>query len=177
MQLAGHDAGDVEDVLDELGLRARVAVDGVDGAGAGGFLELVALEQLRPAHDRVEGRPQLVGQGGQELVLEPVRLPGLAVQPRAVGGQRRPVGQALGQREVGLGQPPPDSGQGQAPERDAQTQHVGHQVRLQELSRGEQQAGERHGRPGGAREQKAPLQARQLGNRDVGGVSKLHLVS
>ena len=34
-QLARHDARHVEDVRDELGLDARVAVDGLDGAGGG----------------------------------------------------------------------------------------------------------------------------------------------
>ena len=114
-QLAGDDARDVEDVGDELALGARVAVDGLDGAQGGGGVELARAEHVRPAHHGVEGRAQLVGQGGQELVLGPVRrlrvaqealallLPELAfrdVDGRAHVGHERPVGGVVGHAQV-----------------------------------------------------------------------------
>ena len=82
-QLAGDDARDVEDVLDELGLRARVALDGLDGARHGRRVELARSRSMwAQPDDRVERRAQLVGERGQELVLEPVRLLQPLVQRR-----------------------------------------------------------------------------------------------
>ena len=80
-QLAGDDAGDVEHVLDELGLRPGVAVDDGHRAGRGVGLQVALHQQRGPAHDGVQRRAQLVGQRGQELVLQPVRVLGLAEQP------------------------------------------------------------------------------------------------
>ena len=58
----------------------------------------------------------------------------------------------------------------QAAERHAQAQHVRHQVRLHELPHVDERADERHGRAHGAGEEQPALQARELGNRDVGGL-------
>ena len=58
----------------------------------------------------------------------------------------------------------------EAAERDAEPQHVRHQVRLQELGRVEETAGERQHRAHGADEQQPILEAFQLRNRNVGGL-------
>ena len=76
--LAGDDAAHVEQVLDELRLGARVALDRVEA-----LLQVLGVarpgrQQLRPAEDGVERRAQLVRQGGQKLVLQPAG----AVRPR-----------------------------------------------------------------------------------------------
>ena len=71
-QLPAHDARHVQQVLDELGLQPHVAVDHVQAARHAGGVEPARAQHGRPAHDRRERRPQLVGQGGQELVLERV---------------------------------------------------------------------------------------------------------
>ncbi len=70
--LAGHDAAEVEQVVDQPHLRARIAVDHLEAA-----LELfrrrgvgLALQDLRPAEDRAERRAQLVRQRREELVLD-----------------------------------------------------------------------------------------------------------
>src|SRR5262249_1005030 len=61
-----------QDVFDELGLRARVALDDLDG-----FVDHlradVLAEQTHPAEDGAERRTQLVGQGGEKDVLGLVR--------------------------------------------------------------------------------------------------------
>ncbi len=79
-QLAHHDARDVEHVPHDLRLGLRVAVDDVDGARPLTFVELARLQEVGPAHDRVERRAQLVRERGQELVLGPVGR--LRVAPR-----------------------------------------------------------------------------------------------
>src|SRR6185436_14333212 len=70
-QLAGHDARDVEDVRDELALGAGVAVDRLDRARRGRLVQLARAQHVGPAHHRVQGRAQLLGEGGQELILGP----------------------------------------------------------------------------------------------------------
>ena len=84
--LACDDPGDVEEVRDELVLGQGVPVDGVCAPAHGLRLHVLAAEDVRPAHDGVQRRAQLVGEGGQELVLDPV---GLLRLPRALG--LRPV--------------------------------------------------------------------------------------
>ena len=70
-QLAADDPRDVEDVLDQLRLQPRVPADHFDRLlrACGG--EGAALQHRHPAQDRVQRRPQLVRERGQELVLEP----------------------------------------------------------------------------------------------------------
>ena len=70
-ELRAHDPGEVEDVGDDLGLGGRVALDGLEPAGGGGLVEAAPSQQVHPAHDGGQGRPQLVGQRGEELVLDP----------------------------------------------------------------------------------------------------------
>ena len=90
-ELAGDDARDVEQVLDELGLRPRVALDGLERArrSARG-VELAAAEQLRPAEHGVERRAQLVRDGRQELVLDA----GWPPRPRRAPSCSRPSSRA-----------------------------------------------------------------------------------
>ena len=93
LQLARRDARHVEQVGDQLGLDAGVALDGVDardhvGVAAGDAL----LEQLRPADDGVERRPQLVRQRRQEVVLQPVGALGLGPRRALAGQQPLPLG-------------------------------------------------------------------------------------
>ena len=74
-QLAGDDARDVEEVLDEAHLRAGVALDAAERALARLRRSSGAARRIcEPAEDRVERRAQLVRQRGEELVLEAVRF-------------------------------------------------------------------------------------------------------
>ena len=66
--LARRDAGDVEEILDQLRLRAAALLNGLDGQRARLRVEILR-EQVRPADDRCHRRAQLVRQSGQELVL------------------------------------------------------------------------------------------------------------
>ena len=99
-QLARCDPRHVEQVGDQLGLDAGVALDGVDasdqvGVAAGDAL----LEQLRPADDGVERRPQLVRQRRQEVVLDLVGALGLGPRRRLAGQEPLALGldlEALG---------------------------------------------------------------------------------
>src|SRR3954466_11027771 len=109
-QLPGDDAGDVEDVLDELRLGAGIALDGLERA-----IELLAsrrragAQDPRPAEDGVEGRPQLVGDGGEELVLRAVRDLGLG--PRLLLPDEQGAVRLLALLlviDVGRGRDPPD---------------------------------------------------------------------
>ena len=68
-QLAGDDARDVEQVLDELGERGRAALDRLQRPLLALLVEAPAAQPPDPAHERVERRAQLVREGGQELVL------------------------------------------------------------------------------------------------------------
>ena len=85
LELAGDDARDVEDVLDQLRLQLRVAADDVDGlADRVRARDRAAEQHLHPAEDRVQRRAQLVRERGQELVLEAARFFG-GRQPRELG--------------------------------------------------------------------------------------------
>ena len=80
VELAGDDPRHVQDVGDELGLGPGVAIDGLDGTAGGGGIQARLAQDVRPGHDGIERRAQLVRQGGQELVLQPVGL--LRLGPR-----------------------------------------------------------------------------------------------
>ena len=99
-QLAGDDARDVQQVLDELALRACVALDGLQRARRGGLVEPAAAQRDRPAEHGIERRAQLVGERGEELVLDPVGGLGLGARPllarqelRVADGDGRVVGE------------------------------------------------------------------------------------
>ena len=78
--LAGGDAGHVEQVLDQLGLRARVALDHLHRPQQLLALHAAGGDDLRPAEDRAERRAQLVRQRGEELVLELAHALGLGAR-------------------------------------------------------------------------------------------------
>jgi hypothetical protein len=78
-ETSGHDARDVEEVLDHPGLGAGVALDDLQRVIAPRLVEAAAPEELDPAHDGVQRRAELVGERGHELVLAPGR--GLRVPP------------------------------------------------------------------------------------------------
>jgi len=66
------DARDVQEVLDELGLGVDAPRDGRQAAVDDLRFVRTETEHLRPAEDGVQGGPQLVREGGEELVLGPV---------------------------------------------------------------------------------------------------------
>jgi hypothetical protein len=95
-QLAAHDPRNVEQVLDQLRLRARGAVDRLDRFLMVLLVERAREQEMRPADDRVHGRAQLVREIGEELVLELGRLFGLAARdPLALVGILAVGGSAL----------------------------------------------------------------------------------
>ena len=73
-QLAGGDARDVEQVLDQLRLGVRVAIDALERVLASLRRQLAAPQQVHPADDGVERRAELVRERGEELVLQAVGL-------------------------------------------------------------------------------------------------------
>ena len=102
LELAGDDPRHVEELVDDLVLRVGIPDDRLDGGGDLRVIELAALEQVSPPDDRGQWRPQLVRQGGQELVLHPPRRLGhparllrLLVEVRVVDGDGR-VGREAG---------------------------------------------------------------------------------
>ncbi len=105
LDLAAGDAGDVEEVVDQPGQVADLALD----HRALARRALAHLDQLEGGEDRGQGVPQLVAEHGEELVLAAAgRLglaagqPGLLVEAGVVDRQRGAPGQGLGQRDVAL---------------------------------------------------------------------------
>ena len=80
-QLAGDRLRDVEQVVDQTRLRARVAIDGLDRGLTAPIVELAGGEHVRPALDRGQRRAQLVRERHQELVLQRARGFGVAPGP------------------------------------------------------------------------------------------------
>ncbi len=83
----------------------RVAVDGFDGAGGRGLVELAGAEHVRPADHRVQGRAQLVREGGEELVLGPAGRFRVQQQPLALVLGPAPVRDVDGGAHVGHERP------------------------------------------------------------------------
>src|SRR5688572_20549816 len=83
--LAAHDAGNVEQVLDEPALRARVAIDRLYRALASGIVELAGTQQRDPPEDRVQRRAQLVRHRRQEFVLQPRQFLGFGPEHLLTG--------------------------------------------------------------------------------------------
>jgi hypothetical protein len=73
-QLSGDDAGDLEQVLDETRLRARVAFDALQCTRLRGLVHGRGAEHPRPPEHRVQWRAQLVGERREEFVLQPVGI-------------------------------------------------------------------------------------------------------
>ena len=107
---AADDARHVEQIVDELRLHARVAVDDVERLGLAGRVERAQLEHRHPAEDGVERRAQLVRDRRDELVLgaaqglgrAPRRLLALEARPRA-GARRRARSSCRERRRRGRG--------------------------------------------------------------------------
>ncbi len=94
--LAGHDAAHVEQVVHDLGLRAHVALDGVERAGELAVVAGLTAGDVHPADDRIQRRAQLVRTGWRGTRLSsgwPVRLPG-GRRVRVRAGRRVPVERA-----------------------------------------------------------------------------------
>ena len=72
-EAAGGDARGVEQVLDDALQRARAALDDLEGALPLGGIEAALPQEAEPHQDRAQGRAELVGKQGQELVLEAAR--------------------------------------------------------------------------------------------------------
>ena len=68
-EFAPQNAGDVKQVVDELGLQFGVALNGGKSPLGFGVVELAGLQQSRPAQDGVERRSQLMGEGWPETRL------------------------------------------------------------------------------------------------------------
>ena len=72
-QFAGDDAGDIEQVVDELALALGAALDRRQAMLHFLRFDPSAHEQLRPAEDCIERRAKLVADGREKLVLQPAR--------------------------------------------------------------------------------------------------------
>ncbi len=96
-QLAGHDARDVEQIVDETGLMGRVALDRLERLGPRRRVELASHEEPRPAENRRQRRSKLVRERREELVLDAV---GLAQLARLVIDDVRERGRVLGERAL-----------------------------------------------------------------------------
>ncbi len=83
IQLVADDARHIEQVFDQLRLRARASIDGLHRALALTVVEPAGLEQMGPADDRVHRRAQLVRQVREELVFQASRLFGMSCERRA----------------------------------------------------------------------------------------------
>ena len=110
LHLAGLDLAEVEDVVDDGEQRVG---GGLDRLGVVGLLGVEARLLEQPAHpdDRVHRRPDLVAHRREERGLRLVRLLGgparlerVLVEGCVVDGDRRLAGEALEEREVGLGE-------------------------------------------------------------------------
>src|SRR5262249_44050838 len=75
-ELAGHDARDVEEIVDELRLRLRVALDRLERAPRLLLVESPATQHARPREDRRERGAELVRDHRDEGILGAVRLLG-----------------------------------------------------------------------------------------------------
>ena len=60
---AADGAPNAEQILNQLRLRARVTLNGLDRALASGFIEIVGTQQRRPTEHRIENFTQFMGNG------------------------------------------------------------------------------------------------------------------
>ena len=101
-ELAGDDPRHIEHVLDDLRQHLGVALENLQGTRLpGGIREDAAAQHACVAENRVQGRPQFMGQGAEELVLEPVGFVGLFVDARVFDGERRAGRHVLREAEIG----------------------------------------------------------------------------
>ena len=99
LDLAPVDPGDVHQVVDQPRQVDDVAAR-PSPARPPSAVAVRPPHQVQRVADRGQGVAQLVGQGGEELVLAAVRLLQLAVEPGVLDGDRRARGQVLGQPQV-----------------------------------------------------------------------------
>ena len=99
-QHAGDDAGDIEEVVDDLGLSPRIALDRLQRIADGRRVKRPRSQHAGPSDDRRQRCAQLVRDRGQELVLGPAGLLSRAIEPRIVDGLGGTTGQVLGEGEV-----------------------------------------------------------------------------
>ena len=88
-EFAAHGPRDVEQIVDQRGLRAGVALDALEGA-SGVTRRAGRAQHLRPPEQRVERRPQLVRQRRKEFFLQAIGIAGVAIQERVVERQAGP---------------------------------------------------------------------------------------
>jgi hypothetical protein len=93
----GGDARNVQQVLDQLRLRARVAFDRLQRADALFLGQLRGTQHVCPAEHGIQRCAQLVRDGGQKLVFGAVGLLRLAIQARVLHRQRGHARQLLDQ--------------------------------------------------------------------------------
>ena len=106
VQLVAGDARDVEQVADQARLCFRVAADDREAVTRSVGADAALLQHPRPAEDRVERRPQLVRQRGEELVLQAVGLMRGHVQPGIFDGDASAARNFLRERQIGGVEPP-----------------------------------------------------------------------
>ena len=102
--LARHDPGDVEHVLDDLRQGRGVPLDGRDR-----LLLLVRGDHAGPKHprvaqNRIQRRPQLMREARQKVVLDAARLLRVHIQARVLERDRRPRRDANREALVMLGE-------------------------------------------------------------------------
>jgi len=78
VELARDDAGDVEEIFDELRQHTGVALDHLGPAARARGIERARAEQAHPPEDRVQRCPELVRERRQEFVLGAIGLVQLA---------------------------------------------------------------------------------------------------
>ena len=84
-KLAGDDPRDIEDIADELFLELGISLDRLEDRGETLRANRSPSQHLRISQHRIERRAQLVGEGGQKFVLEPIRGLGLVLGHRERG--------------------------------------------------------------------------------------------
>src|SRR6185437_15559107 len=81
------DAAHVEKIADDLRLGARIALDRLQPTRVVGAVPTDTAQQGRPSQNCVQRRPQLMGQGSEELVLHTAQALSLGAG-RALGTQQ-----------------------------------------------------------------------------------------
>ena len=102
LDLAAGDARDVQQIVHQPHHVQQLAVHHLAGPLPADRVVGGHADQLQRGPDRRQRIAQLVGQDRQELVLLPVGVAGVAVQPRVLDGDAGPIGQLLGEQEVGF---------------------------------------------------------------------------
>ena len=95
LHLAGHDAGDVEEPVQELGLLSHDALDRLERLLGLLGLELSRSQETAPAEDRLERGAQLVRERRQELVLHVIGGVGGSLRSFGLGAKARLLGLVL----------------------------------------------------------------------------------